>query len=313
MNILVTSISNKIPLLKAIRNSFVKEQIDLKIFGGDSNELSLGRYFVDEFWHMPVLSYSSVKECIDYCNQNHIHTIFPTRDGELQYFSSYLTQFQENGVNVMVSKLNSLKKTQDKWRFFEYLNEKNYPIIPTGLEVKDVDSDFFVVKERFGSGSKGIVLRVPREETIQAAERMENPIFQPFIEGKEYSIDVYVNRQGKSKGAIVRERTAVVNGESQITRTVRYDELEKLAMNLAEDLHLQGHVMFQVIVDKFGRYHIIECNPRFGGASTLSVAAGLDSFYWFLLEMQGENLSNFPFARSEQELTLIRHSKDLII
>ncbi|MNC49272.1 carbamoyl phosphate synthase-like protein [compost metagenome] len=71
-------------------------------------------------------------------------------------------------------------------------------------------------------------------------------------------------------------------------------------------------MIFQVIIDHAGEYHFIECNTRFGGASRLSVEAGLDSFYWFLLEAEGNDLAEYPFVRSAQEKRLIRYAEDLI-
>lgn len=300
-------------MIEAIRKSLSQKNESLIIIGADSNKNSVAQHFVDEFWLMPSIEHLSVNKLISYCKSKDINMIFPTRDGELIFFSENLLIFQENGIDVMVSKKESLIHTRDKLIFFDYLNKKNFTVIPTFLDIERIKSSSFVVKERFGSGSKGLYLNVNKNEAKKASKNIENPIFQPFIIGTEYSIDVYVDKRGESKGAIVRERMAVVNGESQVTCTVRYIELEKLGMELAENLQLRGHVMFQVIVDEFGIPHIVECNPRFGGASTLSVKAGLDSFYWFMLETQGENLENYPFKRSEKELTLIRHAKDMIM
>ena len=96
------------------------------------------------------------------------------------------------------------------------------------------------------------------------------------------SIDVYVDRKGKSKGVLVRERNVVVDGESQVTTIVKKEKVEHLIGLMAEKLKLRGHSVFQVLVDGKGMVHIIECNARFGGASSSSIAAGLDSFYWLL-------------------------------
>ena len=54
-------------------------------------------------------------------------------------------------------------------------------------------------------------------------------------------------------------------------------------------------------------------DARFGGASTLSLAMGLDSFYWFIQESRGVPSEQLPFHRSENEKMLIRHAEDLIL
>lgn len=313
LKVLLTSISNKTSLIHTLKKSFLEKNLPIYVFGGDSSNLSVAKYFVDEFWNMSRLENLPIQEVVEYCIKNCIEIIFPTRDEDLVYFSANFRVLQQNGIHVMVSTIESLKNTQDKFLFFELLDKKNYPVIPTYLEIGDMNYNLFVVKERFGSGSKGIQLKVSKSEAKKAALNLDSPIFQPFIEGTEYSIDVYVDQKGRSKAAIVRERVLVVGGESKITKTVSLPELEQLAMKSAEELNLSGHIMFQIILDEIGGYHIMECNPRFGGASTLSVEAGLDSFFWFYKEVLEDSLNNIEFNRTEKELTLVRHSRDLII
>ena len=130
---------------------------------------------------------------------------------------------------------------------------------------------------------------------------------------REVSVDVYIDTKGKAKGTVVRTRDLVVDGESQITTTIRNERLENLCTDLAEKLKLYGHVIFQILISPEGAFHIIECNSRFGGASTLSLSVGLDSFYWFLLEASGETLDDYPFLRATVEKKQIRYPEDLVI
>jgi carbamoyl-phosphate synthase large subunit len=58
---------------------------------------------------------------------------------------------------------------------------------------------------------------------------------------------------------------------------------------------------------------IIECNTRFGGASTASIAAGLDSFYWSLLESSGADVSQAPFLRIPGEVRQVRAPTDTYV
>lgn len=313
MNVLITSISGKVPLIQLVKDAMNRLHKEGKLFGGDVNKQCIGRYFVDYFWHMPLLQELSINEIVEYCHSHNIFAIIPTRNDELLYFARNEHFFENNGIKIMVSNLSSLEKTLNKLIFFKEGKKLGFPMIYTSESIDAVCADSFVVKECFGSGSKNIAVNVSKEEAVCRSKLLNSPIYQPFIDGEEYSIDVYVDKNGKSKGVIVRKRVLVVGGESQITQTVRNLELEELGKKVAESFELYGHVMFQVIVDKKGIPNIVECNPRFGGASTLSVAAGLDSFYWFLLESLGENLDAYPFNRSVRELTLIRYAKDMII
>src|SRR5690606_24418263 len=175
----------------------------------------------------------------------------------------------------------------DKFRFAHKLFEDAFPAIPA-YEDLSFDAERYVVKERFGAGGAHAGLGLDAEEAARHAKRLQHPIFQPYVAGTEASVAVYVDASGRAKGVVCRKRIRVVNGESQITATFRDADLERMWAEMAERLGAYGHVLFQLIRDEAGNWHVLECNARFGGASTLSVAAGLDSFGWFLRESRGE-------------------------
>lgn len=314
MNVLVTSISRKVPLLQAVRKACEKLKKPYTLFGADGNPNVIGRFFVDQFWEMPSLEKLSISELIKFCKEKQIQAIIPTRDGELSYFAKFKGDLLNNGIYVMVSEYDAVWICFDKLRFYEECSKNNLPAIQT-FDSFTLQSDIsrWVVKERYGAGSKNLFVNVSKEQVRELASQMEHPIFQPYINGEEYSADLYINREGKVKGCICRRRELVLHGESQITTTVRNEELERVCKIFAEAFQLYGHIVLQILVDDANNFHIIECNCRFGGASTLSIAAGLDSFYWFLLEVMGENLDNYLFQRSNIEKKLVRYPKDLII
>jgi carbamoyl-phosphate synthase large subunit len=158
-----------------------------------------------------------------------------------------------------------------------------------------------------------VALKISKNEALSFAKQLENPIFQPYIEGKEWSIDLYRSKEGEVKGCVARLRDCVIGGESQVTTTVSYPLLENYCIALANQLNIYGHAVVQVIEDEKGQFHIIECNLRFGGASTASLAVGLDSFYWFFVEALGRELKHYPFHRHQQDIRQIRYSVDKVI
>lgn len=283
------------------------------LIGADRNGNCIGKYFVDEFWPMPSLEHFTVEEFISICRKKQIRFIIPTRDGELPFFSAYRQVFQENGIVVMVSEQHAVDICLDKLRFYEVLSAHGFPVVPTALSLEELNDGDYVVKERYGAGARTIGLCLTKEKAHRHAQKLEAPVFQPFIPGIEMSIDLYMTRAGKAKGAVARKRDYVINGESQITTTIRNEKLEDLCIGVATYLGLYGHAVMQVIIDHEGQFHLIECNPRFGGASTVSLEAGLDSFYWFLLESQGVNLDDYPFNRSLKEKRQIRYPADFVI
>jgi carbamoyl-phosphate synthase large subunit len=105
----------------------------------------------------------------------------------------------------------------------------------------------------------------------------------------------------------------VVNGESQVTTTFNNPSLEASARKVIEALKLRGPVVLQAIYDEVGEMHIIECNARFGGASTTGIAAGVDALFWSLLDAQGVDLEDYPFERSNSQVRQVRVPSDIYI
>ena len=312
-NILVTSISKKVPLLKAIKKAGLKLNQQCQIIGADINDNCIGKFFVDKFWLIPKIEELNINDIIEYCFKYSIGYIIPTRDGDLSFFALHKQILYRSGIAVMVSNLDAIDTCVDKLHFFEKCHILGFPVIETTIKIDEINSDFYVVKERYGAGSKLIGLKLTKKQAEHHAENLKEPIFQPFISGKEISVDLYIDLKGKTKGAISRLRQLVIDGESQITTTIKNKELEAICFPMAEQLKLYGHIVFQVIIDDQNKFHILECNSRFGGASTLSIEMGLDSFYWFLLESKGINLDSYPFYRSPIEKIQIRYAEDLII
>jgi carbamoyl-phosphate synthase large subunit len=109
---------------------------------------------------------------------------------------------------------------------------------------------------------------------------------------------------------VARTRDVVVRGESQVTTTLPDAALLARLRPIVEKLGLYGPFVLQALLTDEGGLLLIECNCRFGGASTLGIAAGVDSFYWFLQEAGGAYLQAFPFVPVAGPLRQVRAAAD---
>lgn len=306
IKLLITSVANKVPLIECIKATTT---YDLQIIGADSNESNIAKFFCDSFWKMPLLKDLDIDILINFCQENKINYILPTREADLEYFALNLKKLKLFGIHVLTSNYTALKKTNDKYLFYKALTDANINVIPTYRSI-DCHYDSYVVKDRYGTGSKQIFINVTKEQATEAVQLLEFPIVQPYIKGQEYSIDVYISKDRKMIQSVVRKRNLVIDGESQITEIIDYLKLNKLIQKASLVLKLEGHVMFQAIEDEFGELWIIECNARIGGASTLCIYAGLDTFNWWIKESFGEKIE---LPVDIKKLKQIRYKKDLII
>jgi carbamoyl-phosphate synthase large subunit len=310
--VLVTSAAHKVPLVHAVQAAVRKLPEIAGVVAGDVNECALTRYIADKFWLMPPTSDEFVEEILQNCKRHQIKVVIPTRDGELQFWARNRTLFELNNIKVLVSPLSSIKLCVDKLVFSEFCEKHGFPCIKTALHLDQLPSvASYVVKERYGAGARSVGIGLGRTDAMQHALGLMAPIFQPQVSGIEISVDGWVDNFGRVRGVVLRSRDLIISGESKVTTTFRSTEIEKVATGIIEALDLRGHVVMQAFIGGGGGLHIIECNARFGGASTASIAVGLDSIYWSLCELLNMTPAIPEFNRLNQEVRQVRVASDI--
>ncbi len=310
-NVLVSSASRKAPLLRAVRDALSRIDPEARVIAGDTDATALAQYVADDFWLMPRTEQAHLDALVDGCQARGIGAVLPTRDGELLFWARNRTAFAEAGIEIIVSPPEATERCLDKLKFAQFGTSEGLPVIPALETIDRSDEGSFVVKERFGAGARHIGLDLSADAALAHAATLETPIFQPYMTGPEISIDGWLDRRGKAAGVVLRRRDRVIDGESQVTTTMRDPDLEQEAGSILERLDLRGPVVMQAILSPDGM-RIIEVNPRFGGASTLAIAAGLDTLYWSLKEVFGDPA--WPDYRPmEQRLRQVRLPADIII
>lgn len=309
-HLLVTSAARKIPLLRAAITAAQKLSPEMRVFAGDLDPDAPAQYAADGFWVMPRTDDTALDALIAGCRERGIGLVLPTRDGELLFWARHKARFAGEGIEVLVSPEDSVTRCLDKLEFARFGQARGLPFIPAFEGLEDAGPPPNAVKERFGAGSRAIGLNLDAASAREHAKGLTAPIFQPFIEGTEISVDAWLDRNHKVKGLVLRRRDRVVDGESQVTTTFRDPAIEEAARAALEALQLCGPVVMQILIDEAGQPHIIECNSRFGGASTAGIAAGLDSLYWSLAEAAGNDVTALPFARIQGEVRQVRLPAD---
>jgi carbamoyl-phosphate synthase large subunit len=303
LNALITSLSRKVPLVEALRGAVGEAGL---VWGADSDPECVGRPFVDRFWEMPPLAEADVA---GFCAREVIGLVVPTRDGELAAFAELRDGL--DGTWVAVGTPAAVETCLDKLAFHEHCRVAGVPTAATATSLDELDAESLVVKGRRGAGSRGLAVGVDRAAAAAFAEGMDEPIFQPLLDGVEHSIDLYVNRDGAVVEAAPRTRIRVHDGESTVTETVEHPGLVEAAVRLAGSLDLRGHVVIQAFADG-DDVTVLECNPRVGGASTLGFHAGVESPRWAVAEAGGETVEP-RLGAYRRGLRLVRYPSDRLI
>ena len=310
-NILITSASGKVPLVRAMQEAAHRINPASKVIASDMNPRVTTQFVADEFWEMPKISDLSLPTLINKCKELNINRILPTSDIELLFYAEAKQTLAKHGIEIIVSSPEAVRICQDKLVFPDSGGGK-FPLIPSSVSPRDFEKSALVVKERFGTGSQGIGLDLSYESALFHARGLKDPIFQPMVHGPEISIDAYVTRTGNVHGLVLRHRDWVVSGESRVTTTFRQESFEEITTDIIRALGLTGPVVMQAIVSNSG-LKVIEVNPRFGGASTISLSVGLDMLYWAMIECENINCQLPEFIRRPNKICQVRIPQDLVI
>ena len=291
MNILITSASRKVGLVKTFKKA-LEENGGGKVFAGDINPQSPSLYFADDYLLLPRSDKDSfIGDLIDICQKYEINLLIPTRDEELSLFSKNIDEFSNIGTKIMVSSTESINICQNKNSFINFCDSHGFDIPKTYNDFEDYSKLEYPIFIKPKIGKSGLdTFKVDSFEELNFILKLhDDVIIQEFIDWPEYTIDLFADFDGNVISAVPRERINVLGGESFITKTFKNEIIINESVRLADSLNLIGHNTIQCFFNgedvKF-----IEINPRFGGAAILSFAAGANSPENLIKLLNGENL-----------------------
>jgi len=147
-----------------------------------------------------------------------------------------------------------------------------------------------IAKPRRGSASQGI--KIIRSSTDFRQIDPTQYLIQEYIETRrEYTVDCFIDRDGRIIAIVPRERLEIAGGEVTRTVTVERDDIIELSRHILHILKLTGAVTLQFLQDtRNNRLLLMEINPRLGGGSVCSIAAGANLPLYILKEATGQPL-----------------------
>src|SRR3990167_7527604 len=161
-NILVSGASGIIGygILRSLKKSGKK----LRLIGTTIYTDSVAQGFCDIFEQAPLTNDTDyIDWLLKIIKKHHIDFIIPGIDIDMYKWAENISKIEKSGVKVLLNNRNLILLCKDKWMFYEKLDKISTPYkIETSL-----NSDFdalvnkfslpFLLKPRYGYGSKGIV------------------------------------------------------------------------------------------------------------------------------------------------------------
>ena len=276
IRILLTGAGRRIELIQAFRRAALVLNKDLKLYGADMAGTAPALDYCD--YSRKVVSMHDPKyidNLLSICREDKIDLVIPTIDTDLLILSENSERFEAAGTKVMISAPEMIRICRDK-------NYTSQFFLDCGLHAplpvnnwKSYRGSFpAFIKPKDGSSSINAYKIDNVEELEVYASRIDDYIVQPYVDGHEYTIDIFCDWNGRPLSIVPRERLQVRAGEVLKTKICLDEQMVEEMKRLCAAFKPCGPLTVQLIQDCTGTNWYIEINPRFGGGAPLSMKAG---------------------------------------
>lgn len=307
MNVLVTSASRKVALVRTFQQALAREGGG-QVVAADTSPHAAALYEADVGVLVPRSDDAHfIPAVLELCRERGIRLLVPTRDEELPIFAAHRSRFEGAGVRVMVGSEDSIRTCQDKSAFLAFCERHGFRVpatVPRGAAAARLP---VFARPRVGKSGAGAM-------TVSSAAQLEaldaDTILQEVVQLPEYTIDLFADFDGRVISVVPRERLRIVAGESYVSRTARVPALIDEGVRLAQALGLVGHNTVQCFFDGTAAL-FIEINPRYGGAAHLGFEAGAVT-PWFLVRLALNRPVTPAVGDFQDGLVMLRYTQDVI-
>jgi len=314
--VLFTCIGRRVSLLSSFRLAAKKLGMPAFFVGADTTAFSSALQLCDKKCIVkPIKHPDYLKQLLRIVKQNNVKLLVPTIDTDLLLLAENKARFTRLGCRVLVSEPNVVGICQDKRKTFCFLKSNGFDTPETttaraALRRKWLKFPCFL-KPWDGYASRGNAVARNRKELAFYARKIPNCIVQPFIDGNEYTCDIFVDFDMKVRCVVPRKRIVVRGGEVNKGQVVKHRGIMSQAAALVEKLGAgPGVITSQLILTGDGQIEFIEINPRFGGGVPLSIKAGANFPKWILQQMLDKKLA-IKFDGFRDGLIMLRYDAEV--
>ena len=294
MNLLFTCVGRRVELIKAFRVAAQQLKIPLILYGADNSLDAPALFFCDRQKHICRIHQSEyIPELIHFCAKEGIDALIPTIDTDLMKLAEAKDQFAKIGTSVIVSDLSKIVICRDKRKTALFFRKLQLNTPATVDNINNYNDDFpCLIKPIDGSSSIGVFTAESRQELEWYANHLKSYIIQPFIDGTEYTVDIFCDLSGQAISITPRRRLATRSGEVLKTQIDLDQEIIHECHSLIDTFKPCGAITVQLIKERqTNKNFYIEINPRFGGGAPLSIRAGANSAK-MLLQLLSKDMIN---------------------
>ncbi len=315
-NILITSVSRKSDLVIYFKKALKNLKIKGKVIGVDCDNLSPALYLSDKSYIVKkVKAPGYYKEILEISKKENVRLIIPTMDLELSGWAKRRDKFLNEGIFVLISDKKAVDKTIDKVKTYKFFKTLSIPTPPTLTfnEIKKVKDSMFplFIKPRFGRGSEGTFKIENYRELSFYIWKITEPIIQEYLEGKEFTVDVLSDLEGKFITAVPRKRLLIRAGVSDRGKTFYNKKIVEYSKKIVESLNLIGPSNIQGKI-KGRSISFFEINPRFSGGISLTIESGVN-FPELIIKMLTEKKISKKELEFKKDFYMLSYSSHVFL
>ena len=264
---------------------YFKEALDAdgRVFGADNSPYASAMVYCDEHAIFPRVKDGYADIVLDYCVKHHIDIVIPLLDPELILLAAQRQRFFDNGIQVIISPLETVRMAYDKYLTYQFAESCGIGVPQTFLctdEALAAVADGRVawplaVKPRKGSASMDISFCRDKIQLDAAMETCPEPMIQEVLKGDEYGYDLFGDADCRPISVYCKKKLAMRAGETDKAISTDDPTLIAFGQKLLESMQLFGPCDVDVFLTAQGP-KLLELNPRFGGGYPCSHLAGAD-------------------------------------
>ncbi len=294
----------------------------VRTVGTDIRSDVVGRFLVDRFFQVPAPENPAYPEALlSICQAEGVEVILPQTTREITILSRCKSDFNSNGIQVMVSDLAAVELANNKWRLLRLFHDLELPHpafhlaeteeqLLQAAETLGYPQRPVIVKSPVSNGMRG--LRILREDAWDARRFIEEKpsgleialeqllsilrrgngwpqlLVTEYLPGPEYSVDALIGKEACI--AIPRLRKAMHGGISCDNVLEYRADLTRYTLEAASSIGLQYAIGFQFKLDSEGIPRVLECNPRVQGTMVASTFSGVNIIWMAIKMLLGEPL-----------------------
>jgi len=218
----------------------------------------------------------------------------------------------EAGLNTWLPTAHTVRTCTDKWLFALACLAGSIPAPSTALGTTDGVPGPWIVKPRFGRGSRDVYPVDTLADAAWILPRVPEPIVQTRLPGHEFTGDALVAPAGQLAGAVPRWRLETKAGISSKGRTFTCTPLVSEVRRLLGVVGLVGPANVQGFMEESGEFAFTEVNPRFSGGLPLSLAAGADLVGEYLRGLEGHSIRPERLT-ARPDVTMLRYFAEVYL